>query len=170
MITLLYKYLFAIALLGFSNNNLQEKHPIFVSVTTIDHNAANKTLEISCKIFTDDFEKCLRKNYNKKVDLLDPALNETMKPLVNNYIQRHLSISADGKLTSLKFLGFEQQEEGIISYFEVANIATVKKIEVTDSILYEAKPEQIEIIHVTVAGKRQSNRLNNPETKTSFLF
>ena len=32
-------------------------HPIFVSVTEIEHNAKDKTLEISCKIFTDDLEK-----------------------------------------------------------------------------------------------------------------
>ena len=29
-------------------------HPIFVSVTEIEHNNKDKTLEISCKIFTDD--------------------------------------------------------------------------------------------------------------------
>ncbi len=170
MVSFVYKYLFVFALLGIATNKSSDKHPIFVSVTTIDHNAANKTLEISCKIFTDDFETILRKTYHKKVDLLNPAFAETMKPLVNDYIQKHLAISADGKLVTLKFLGFEQQEEGIISYFEVANIAMVNKIGVTDSILYEAKPEQIEIIHVTVGGKRQSNRLNNPDTKLSFLF
>ena len=38
-------------------------HPIFVSVTEIEHNAKDKTLEISCKIFTDDFEKTLRLTY-----------------------------------------------------------------------------------------------------------
>jgi len=145
-------------------------HPIFVSVTTIDHNAANKTLEISCKIFTDDFETTLRKKYNKKIDLLDVKYIEAMKPLVNDYIQKHLVITADNKPTILQFLGFEQQEEGIISYFEVKNISTIKKLDVTDNILFDEKPEQMEIIHVTVAGKRQSNRLNNPDSRVSFLF
>ena len=42
-------------------------HPIFVSVTQIDHNATDKTLEISCKIFTDDFEQTLRQQ-NKEQD------------------------------------------------------------------------------------------------------
>lgn len=40
-------------------------HPFHVSVIEINHNAADKTLEISCKIFTDDFEKILAKNYQK---------------------------------------------------------------------------------------------------------
>lgn len=174
MTTLIYSWLIVFAM-GIAPKDMQPNtgtmlHPIFVSVTTIDHNAANKTLEITCKIFTDDLEKTLRKKSVKKVDLLDPKFNEAMKPLVNDYIQKHLSIAADGKPTVLKFLGFEQQEEGIMSYFEVENIVSVKKIEVTDSILYEEKPEQMQIIHVTVDGKRKSNKLNNPDTKTSFLF
>ena len=35
-------------------------HPIYVSVTEIQHNAKDKTLEISCKIFTSDFEAILK--------------------------------------------------------------------------------------------------------------
>src|SRR6476661_2375693 len=34
-------------------------HPFHVSTTEINHNATDKTLEISCRIFTDDFESCL---------------------------------------------------------------------------------------------------------------
>lgn len=145
-------------------------HPIYVSVTEIGHNAASKTLEITCKIFTDDFETALRRQNNKKVDLLDVNYKSAMNPLVNNYIKKHLSIIADGKPVNLQFLGFEQQEEGIISYYEIKNIATVKKIEVTDNILYEYKSEQMEIIHVMVNGERKSSRLNNPDDKVSFSF
>ena len=31
------------------------QHPFHVSVVEINHNAEDKTLEITCKIFTDDF-------------------------------------------------------------------------------------------------------------------
>ena len=166
MASILYKWLFVFAVANLIINH----HPIFVSVTTIDHNMANKTLEVSCKIFTDDLETTLRKKYNKKVDLLDVTLNEAMKPMVNDYIKKHLVITADGKLANMQFIGFEQQEEGIISYFEVKDVATVKKIEVMDNILYDEKPQQMEIIHVTVKGQRKSSRLDNPEEKVSFLF
>ena len=43
-------------------------HPIYVSVTEIEHNAKDNTLEISCKIFTGDLEAVLRKNNKIKVD------------------------------------------------------------------------------------------------------
>ena len=146
------------------------RHPIFMSVTEIEHNAKDKTLEISCKIFTDDFEKTLRQTYKGTVDLINPKDKAAMNKLVSDYVQSHLSITADGKKVALQFIGYEQQEEGILSYYQVDNIPSVRKIDVTDNILYEYKKEQIEIIHVMVNGNRKSTRLNNPEDKCSFEF
>ena len=166
MASILYKWLIVFSLTGFINTH----HPIFVSVTEINHNAANKSLEISCKIFTDDLEQTLRQQNKIKVDLLNPASKQAMNVLVNNYIKKHLQLKVDDKAVVLEFVGFEQQEEGIISYFEVKNMATVKKLDVTNTILYESRPQQMQIIHVMVNGERKSSRLNNPEDKVSFLF
>ncbi len=146
------------------------KHPIYVSVTEIEHNAKEKTLEISCKIFTDDLEKTLRQTYSGTVDLLQPKDKVAMDKLISAYVKKHLSLIVDGKPVSLEYLGYEQQEEGIESYYQVNNITAVKKIDVTDNILYEYKKEQISLLHVTVNGNRKSFKLNNPEEKTSFLF
>lgn len=146
-------------------------HPIYVSVTEIEHNAKDKALEISCKIFTDDFEKTLRQqNNNVYVDLIRPKDKQLMDKLVSDYVTRHLLLKADGKPLALQYLGYEQEEEGIVSYFQVNNIPSVKKLDVTDNILFEYKKEQISIIHTTVNGNRKSTKLNNPEEKTSFEF
>jgi hypothetical protein len=145
-------------------------HPIYVSVTEIEHNAKDKTLEISCKIFTDDFEKTLRQAYKTSVDLLQPKDKTAMNKLVQDYVQKHLQIKVDEKTVALQFLGYEQEEEGIISFYQVNNIAAVKKLDVTDNILFEYKKEQISIIHTTVNGNRKSTKLINPEDKASFAF
>ena len=93
-----------------------------------------------------------------------------MNKLVSDYVQKHLLIKADDKTVALQFLGYEQEEEGIISYYQVNNIAAVKKLDITDNILFEYKKEQISIIHTTVNGNRKSTRLVNPEEKASFVF
>jgi hypothetical protein len=166
MASILYKWLIVFALFGFTSDN----HPIFVSVTEIEHNTKEKTLQVSCKIFTDDFETTLRKKYNVKIDLLDMKQRTAMGPMVSDYVQKHLAIVADGKKVVLEFLGFEQDEEGIVSYYEVKNITSVKKLDVTDNILYDEKPQQMQIIHVIVNGERKSSRLNNPDAKAAFEF
>jgi hypothetical protein len=70
----------------------------------------------------------------------------------------------------MRFIGFEQIEEGIYSYYQVDQVNSVKKMTITDNILYEYKPEQINLVHVTVNGNRQSNKLVNPEEKISLAF
>jgi len=162
----MFKWFFVFALMGFSGSH----HPIFVSVTEIEHNIAEKTLEISCKIFTDDFETTLRKKYNGRIDLLDAKVRTSMNPIVNDYIQKHLKLVVNGQSVALQFLGFEQQEEGIVSFFEVKNIIQVKKVEVINDLLYEYMPQQMEIIHVTVNAERKSGRLNNPDSRAEFTF
>ncbi|MGC4102552.1 DUF6702 family protein [Ferruginibacter sp.] len=175
MVSILFKWLLLLQLFGTPAQPAETAaatgmHPIFMSVTEIELNSKEKTLEISCKIFTDDFEKTLRQNYNTTVDLINPKDKEAMNKLVNDYVQKHFTITVNGKKTSLQFIGYEKQEEGILSYYQASNITAVNKIEITDNILYDYKKEQIGIIHVTVDGNRKSTKLNNPDDKASFEF
>ncbi len=93
-----------------------------------------------------------------------------MNKLVADYVQKHLLIKADGKPVALQFIGYEQDEEGIESYYQINNIASLKKLEVTDNILFEYKKDQISIIHTIVNGNKKSTKLVNPEDKYSFEF
>jgi len=168
MVSFLFKWLVVSGLvLNLPSTN---SHPIYVSVTEIEHNAKDKTLEISCKIFTDDLEKTLRQTYKGTVDLLQPKDKAAMNNLVNDYVQKHLQVKVENRAVALQFLGYEQQEEGIVSFYQVNNIPSVKKLDITDNILFEYKKEQISIIHVLVNGDRKSTKLINPEDKAGFEF
>ncbi len=156
-----------------TKSSLQEvggPHPFHVSVVEIDHNAADKTLEISCKIFTDDFEKVLAKNYKTKVDLINPPNKAMMDTLVKKYIISHLSLSADGKPVTLSYIGFERQNEAVYGYVQVDNIATVKKIDIINNLMHDLFTDQINLMHVTVGGNRKSTKLDYPETVAKFEF
>lgn len=145
-------------------------HPIYVSVAEIEHNEKAHTLQVSYKIFTDDFEKTLRKTTKLKVDLINPTDRDQMNNLVNNYLQKHFNIKVNGKLVSLKFLGFENMEEGIYSYLEAENIMEVKTIEIFNNVLYEYEAEQMAIFHCKVKAQTKSSKLNNPETVVNLRF
>lgn len=148
----------------------QELHPFHVSVVEIDHNAADKTFEISCKIFTDDFEKVLAQNYKVKVDLINPPDKAVMDTLVKKYIISHLWLSADGKPVKLSYIGFERENEAVYSYVQVDNIALVKKIDISNKLMYDLFTDQINLMHVTVGGNRKSSKLDYPETVAKFEF
>lgn len=142
-----------------------------MSVTEIEHNSKEQALEISCKIFTNDFESQLKKSNTQKVDLLNPELKNKMNILVDTYIQNHLKIYINNNSVSkMKFIGFEQIEDAIVSYFEIIGINKVNSIKIENNILYEYSEQQINLIHVTVKRNRKSYKLNNPDSQTVFNF
>lgn len=146
-------------------------HPFYVSVFEITHNEQTQCFEIITKIFTDDFEHTLRmSNPGVKIDLLKPEMYEAMMPLVEKYIIAHFRLFADNKNVELSFIGFEEEEEGILSYFESKPVAKPAEIKVKSDLLYEYKKEQVNIYHVKVGGKRISYKLNNPNTDAGFDF
>jgi len=166
-----YKWLF-IPCLGvlLSSASTDNTHPFHVSVVEINHNATDKTLEISCKIFTDDFEKVLAQNYKVKVDLTNPPDRKAMDSVVKKYILSHFSVSVDGKPRPLSYLGFEKDAEAVYSFVQVENVPSVKKVEFTNKLMQDMFTDQVNIVHVIVKGERKSTKLDYPATVAKVEF
>jgi hypothetical protein len=146
-------------------------HPFFVSMTEMDYNAKDKELEVSVRIFTDDFENAIRKYHpDVKVDILHPANQQQMNQFVNDYIQKHLLVKINGTPVQIAFVGYEQQSESIWSYFEIKNITGVKKLDITNNILHDYNTNQINMMHVKVGDNEQNYKLDYPSKDVSFSF
>jgi len=146
------------------------KHPFHVSTVEINHNATDKSLEISCRIFTDDFETALSKVFNTKANFYDAGLKTKMDSLVKKYIYAHLQVKADDKNVSLNYLGFQKEDMAVYIYVEGTNISKVKKLSVNNSIMHDMFDDQTNIMHITVNGERKSTKLDYPKTSAVFEF
>ena len=166
MVTMLFKWLTVAFLCMFSART----HPLYISVTEINHNAKEKTLEISCKAFTNDLEAVLEKMTKTKVDLSVAADKKATDQLIDAYVEKHLQLKCDGKPVQLHFIGSEKEADGTWSYFQVNDIATVKRIDVINNLLYDGFEQEINIMHVTVGGDRKSLRLDCPASVASFQY
>ena len=146
-------------------------HPFFVSVTEISHNAKEKTLEISCKTFTEDLENAIQKaSGGAKPDFSNVKDEAAAGKIISDYFKKHLQVKVDGKAVQLDFVGFEKENEATWSYFQVSNVASVKKIDIQNSVLFEASDQQINLMHVTVNGNRKSTKLDYPNSSASFQY
>ncbi len=145
-------------------------HPFFVSVIEINQNSKEKSLEVSVRIFTEDFEATLKKYGNTKLDLVHPTDKAATNKLVNSYLQSKLQLRVDDKPVTMHYIGYEQRLESIWVYLEVDNIATLKKLDVNCSLLYEFEQKQTNILHVKANGKDKSFKLDNPQSSTVFEF
>ena len=145
-------------------------HPLYIGVTEIKHNAKDKILEVSCKMFTNDLETALEKMSGSHVDLSAAKDKAASDKLISAYVEKHLHLKLDGRPVQLQFVGSEKENDGTWSYFQVNDVATVKRIDAVDDLLYDSFNQQINIMHVTVGGQRKSTRLDYPEANASFEF
>jgi hypothetical protein len=145
-------------------------HPFFVSVTEIRQNEKTKTLEISCRIFYDDLERTLEKNNQVKIDILKPTDRTKVDAFISAYLQKQLQLKADGQPVNWKYLGYEIEEDAAWCYLEAPLNIPPKRVEVKDAILYDAHPEQQNMVHVTIGKKRLSTKLDNPNDRYTFTF
>jgi hypothetical protein len=146
------------------------RHPFYIAVTEITLNSSDKILEVTCKIFANDLGQSIGQNNHAQLDIFADKDKANFDKYIPVYIKNHLSLSVDGKAASLSYISFENEKEFANCYFQVENISSLKKIDITDSILYDFTPGQINIIHVTVNGKTQSAKLNYPDKNASFSF
>lgn len=149
---------------------LPAKHPFYIAVTEINLNTSDKTLEVSCKMFADDLEQVLEKNNHVQLDIAAGKDKTSFDKYIPAYVKNHLGVSIDGKAAALSYIGFEKEKESAYCYFQVENISSLKKIDVANSLLHDFTSDQINIIHVTVNGKRQSTKLDYPDKNASFSF
>lgn len=176
MVKAVYKWLkmSVVVLLVLTGSGFSSKpsvHPLYISVTEMEYNAKDHSLEISCKVFTEDFEKGLAKANNAIVDMYNPGDKAILEKQISAYITSHLQIKADGKPLALQYVGHELEEQSTWSYFQVTKISNVpKKIEIFSNLFYEMFDKQINIFHVMAGGTRKSTKLDYPATQASFEF
>jgi hypothetical protein len=176
MALLLFKWFFVLLLGGTSGTKETQKnkdslnHPFYISVTEISHNATDKNLEISCKIFTDDFETALAKANGAKIDLFNPRDKQAVEKQIAAYIRKHLVIKLDNKPVVLEFVGFERENEAVWSYLQAGNTPAPKKVDINNDLLYDSFNQQINLMHISVGGSRKSTKLNYPDASASFQF
>lgn len=145
-------------------------HPFYVSVTEIEQSQKRKTVQVSVRVFFDDFEKALDKKYKAKVNILNPADRKQVDVLIAAYLKDHLKINANGKNLELKYQGYEIEEDAAWCYFETVEIAAIKELKIKNDILFEQHATQSNMIHAIVNGERKSTKLDNPKSQAAFSY
>lgn len=155
---------------GLLTHVLRERHPLHLSSTEVNINPKSNTIEISCRIFTDDFEDLLGKKYKVKPDLSASAKHQEMDMLIKDYMKSHLALGTNSKNLHLNYLGFENDNEAVIVYLESEKVKAVKKLETNCTLMYDLFDDQTNIFHITMNGKRKSDKLTYPEKKLVSVF
>lgn len=145
-------------------------HPFYLSVSEINYNSESKRMELSVKIFIDDFENTLHKVYGQSINLTFPKDTLLRDQMAEEYIQKNLMLSVNGKPCAIQFLGLEKEEEAVWCYFESDPCENPNTLLIKNTLLYQQLDGQINIMHVTVGKQRKSLKVDQPDSIVNFSF
>jgi hypothetical protein len=152
-----FKLLLIVFCLGFSS------HKYYVSTSLFNFTDTN-SLQITIRLFKDDFKDALKKKYSINRVLTDQVLiDSTFHSNINNYFNSFLTVSFDGVKNKLNFLGLENKNEMFVFYLEIEKLPSFNVISLDNKLLFDIYSEQKNIIHVKKNGNKKSfiSRMNN---------
>lgn len=131
-------------------------HKYYVSVTDIDYVKDQRAIQITARLFLDDFEKLLLERYDLKVSLDKEANTETVNYYIHQYFSKKLVVELNGQAAEAIFLGKEIEDDQLYFYFEIANVSEIKKLKITNKLLLDIFDNQQNITHLNVNGTKKS--------------
>ena len=148
-------------------------HRYYFSLSEIKVDTKKKSLELSCKLFTDDIEDALLKLNHIKVDLGSSEKNKLVQQQVEKYLHERFKIVINGIPVVPHLIGFEAENE--VTWFYLESTLNSKptnpvKIKITNSLLYDFLPDQTNLVHLTCDEKEQTEKLTNPDKNILFAF
>ena len=158
------KFLLTCFLVGFSF------HPIHISVTDIVYDEKERELEITTRIFIDDFELAMRESRKDATLNVLALTHEEQDALLKEYLLKHLEIKLENKAQKISYLGHETESEAFECYAIVSNVKKWETIEVRNDILHALYDDQSNLVHVTVREKIRSLRLMKDEAVGKLVF
>jgi hypothetical protein len=153
-------------------------HPIHISVTQMEYRTAQKTIEVSHKIFIDDLEAILEKKYRKKFRLTLEAKAEQSN-YIYDYLRQNfkLSLPASSKqknekenLLQADFLGYEFDFEAIYVYAEYQSVRNFNQIKIENRILLDLFADQKNIVHLRRGQIEKSSLLHTGKVEEILEF
>jgi hypothetical protein len=141
-------------------------HPFYISVAEIHTNSTNQSFNVSLRMFTDDLQTALYKLYQYKTDLEKQDVQS--ETYLHKYIQERFQITVNGQPVTLRFVGYEQEEEATWCHLEVVTYPGNGKVQITNRLLYDFISEQTNLVHFYRDGVRSSTKLQNPEKVAVF--
>jgi len=161
----IFVLLIAIPLLSFVT-----AHKFYMSVTNIEHSKTDKALQITTRIFIDDFQRVLEERYDFKEELTTEKAIEEVEQLMKKYLTKKLKIWVNGEQKVFNFIGKKYEDDVAVCYLEITAIEHVTSLEIENAILCEIEEDQQNLVHTKIDGQRKSLLLVKENDKGLLKF
>ena len=132
-------------------------HKYYISVTQVDYVASQQPVQITTRVFIDDFEAVLRERYDESITLMtDNDEAKTVDPYIKQYLSEKIKIKINGKPVNVTFIGKTYDTDIMRCYLEIENVSSIKSIEIVNQVLFDMFEDQQNIIKTKINNKQKS--------------
>jgi len=135
-------------------------HKFYVSLTDINYNAQNQTLEVTIKVFTDDFEDCLNSIHGTSNFLCTEKEIPEIDIQIEKYLTTHFKIENSATPLSSNYIGKKCENDYCYLFLEFSKFNLNEEYQLHNSILIDDFEEQVNKVNFKVNDQIRSYTLN----------
>ncbi len=145
-------------------------HKYYLSVTDMQYNETSQSLQMITRLFYDDVEDVLQARYDESIVVDATADQELLDRYLTKYLKAKFKISVNSERQELVFVGKEYEDDYIVIYSEIENVSAVKTLEMENTLLMDVFPEQKNMVHTEILGKKKSFLMEVENAKVLLNF
>lgn len=147
---------FLILLVAISLMSFSIAHKYYVSVTDIEYVKELESVQISSRVFIDDFEKMLRERYDENITL-DIGKDEShIDVYINRYLKNKFKVKINNQEQEFEFLGKEYEDDLVYFYLEITGVSEVNTFEIVNQVLFDVFEDQQNLVKTKINSKNKS--------------
>lgn len=149
-VTLFFTILFFVGLSSFN------VHKFYVSIYQIDFVPEKQRIEITARIFMDDLNLALEKEYKSKTRIGEKSETKADVAMLQKYLNKHIRVAINGKEMETLYHNKETDNNVVVIYLKINDIKKIKTIQISNSALLELYSDQQNIIQTHIYNKKQN--------------
>jgi hypothetical protein len=145
-------------------------HKYYISVTQVEYVKEKQALQITSRIFIDDFESLLRERYDGGITLAKKNEPESINKYVERYLKEKINIRINESDIDFIFIGKEYDGDIMRCFMEVEAVENIESIEIKNEVLFDLYTEQQNLIKLKVNSKQKSYILSPQNNNAKLNF
>ena len=131
-------------------------HKYYISVTQVNYIQEKQSLQITSRIFIDDFENLLRERYYDNIILAEKDEPEIIDLSIGKYLIEAIAIKINNQKVTPTFIGKEYDGDIMRCYLEVEDVKSIQSFEISNKVLFDLFEQQQNIIKTKINSKQKS--------------
>ncbi|MBX2843881.1 MAG: hypothetical protein KTR26_19065 [Flammeovirgaceae bacterium] len=145
-------------------------HPVHISLTQMDYNQKNKSIELTHKIYVDDFELALKLYNDLEFRLGTEKEMANSDEFIRKYIDTAVKVYLNGEEKQANFIGREIDFEAIWIFREIEGVEKISNLTIENSILTDLYDDQKNILHLKYLDEKKSFLFKKDNTEEDANF